>query len=111
MNWPVGKRPSEKTYHYDFLQIWLVMAALPKTDRVRNISASNFSPMQIEHFKQHINIKHTVHQIRLHSSLSQDKWAKWHNAYGIEFITNSPLGNMNPTYNNKGQRERTYHCC
>lgn len=107
MHWPVGKGPDDKKYHYDYVSTWQAMEQLLRTGRVRNIGISNFSPKQLEKLVKKSNIKPKVHQMELHPYLPQEKWIRWHQAQGIGVTAYSPLGNMNPTYDDRERRQPT----
>jgi alcohol dehydrogenase (NADP+) len=106
MHWPVGKGPSDSSFEYDYKTTWTAMSALPKAS-VRNIGVSNFSPAQLKDLIKHSPIKPAVHQMELHPYLPQTKWINAHQAHGIKVTAYSPLGNMNPTYGDRGRREVT----
>jgi alcohol dehydrogenase (NADP+) len=107
MHWPVGKGPSDNSYHYDYLQTWQAMEQLLKTGRVRNIGIANFSPDQVKELIEKSNIKPAVHQMELHPYLPQDKWIRAHLVHGISITSYSPLGNQNPTYGDRARRSPT----
>jgi alcohol dehydrogenase (NADP+) len=102
MHWPVGKGPDDKEYGYDYLETWHAMQVLLASGRVRNIGISNFSPAQLKDLVKNSDIKPAVHQMELHPYLIQEKWVDEHKAHGIALTAYSPLGNMNPTYGDRG---------
>lgn len=105
MHWPVGKGPDDSKYHYDFVETWRAMAKLKRSGRVRNIGISNFSPAQLKKLVIETKVKPTVHQMELHPYLPQFKWIAAHQKHGIAVTAYSPLGNMNPTYGDRGRHE------
>ncbi|KAF2184841.1 Aldo/keto reductase [Zopfia rhizophila CBS 207.26] len=105
MHWPVGKAPDQNKYHYDYVETWHAMERLLKTNRVRNIGVSNFSPKQLKELIEKSEAKPAVHQMELHPYLQQAKWVKAHQAHGISVTAYSPLGNMNPTYGDRAKAD------
>ncbi|KAF2741222.1 Aldo/keto reductase, partial [Polyplosphaeria fusca] len=99
MHWPVGRTPSNSTYHYDYRSTWAAMSSLPATGLVRHIGISNFSPAQLDDLLAHSpDDRPAVHQMELHPYLPQEAWIEYHQQQGIAVTAYSPLGNMNPKY-------------
>jgi len=75
------------------------MIDLLETKKVRYIGVCNFSPAQITALVASAPLhKPYVHQYEMHPHLPQDGFVATHKTLGIEMTAYSPLGNMNPTY-------------
>ncbi|KAL3421720.1 aldo/keto reductase [Phlyctema vagabunda] len=97
MHWPVGTGSETKKTHFDYVETWRAMIALPKS-KVTNIGISNFAPSQLQKIISKTGIKPFAHQMELHPYLQQSSWVATHKALGISLTAYSPLGNTNPTY-------------
>lgn len=105
MHWPVGKGPSDSSYHYDFVHAWHAMESLLASGRVRHIGVCNFAPAQLARLIRKSRTKPAVHQMELHPYLPQEQWIQHHRELGIAVTAYSPLGNMNPTYGDRANEE------
>lgn len=74
------------------------MEKLHKTNRVRNIGVSNFSPAQLNRLIAESDTRPSVHQMEIHPYLPQSRWIKYHHELGIAVTAYSPFANTNPTY-------------
>ena len=79
------------------------MEKLLKTDKVRHIGVSNFSPHQLKQLLDQTTVKPAVHQLELHPYLQQVDFVQWHKENGISVTAYSPLANLNPIYGSPGK--------
>ncbi|KAL8954717.1 MAG: hypothetical protein Q9193_007120 [Seirophora villosa] len=100
MHWPVGS--SQAGTKLDYLEAWHAMEKLHKTNKLRNIGLSNFSPDQLKDIVKNSDTKPAVHQFEMHPYLPQQDWVATHEDLGIAITAYSPFANTNPTYNSGG---------
>jgi len=75
------------------------MIDLLETKKVRYIGICNFSPAQITALVASAPLHRPyMHQYEMHPHLPQPGFVTTHKTLGIEMTAYSPLGNMNPTY-------------
>ncbi|KAF2083281.1 Aldo/keto reductase [Saccharata proteae CBS 121410] len=103
MHWPVGGKSNE----LDYIPTWHGMEKLLKTNKVKNIGVSNFSPHQLKALIKSSTVKPAVHQMELHPYLQQTEWVEFHHEHGIHVTAYSPLGNSNPTYHGSSRGANT----
>ncbi|KAL8732781.1 MAG: hypothetical protein Q9166_002563 [cf. Caloplaca sp. 2 TL-2023] len=98
MHWPVGTAPDTGKTQLDYLDAWHAMEKLHKTNKVRNIGVSNFSPDQLKDVIDNSHTKPAVHQMEIHPYLPQSDWIQYHKELGIAVTGYSPFANTNPIY-------------
>ncbi|KAL8811651.1 MAG: hypothetical protein Q9200_001621 [Gallowayella weberi] len=98
MHWPVGNSLATGESELNYIDTWHAMEKLHKTDKVRKIGVSNFSPAQLKDIIDKSDTKPAVHQFEIHPYLPQSKWIEYHHKLGIAVTAYSPFANTNPTY-------------
>ncbi|KAI4242060.1 MAG: hypothetical protein LQ352_007320 [Teloschistes flavicans] len=98
MHWPVATSPETGKNKLGYLDAWHAMEELHKTDQLRNIGVSNFSPAELKDLIDHSTTVPAVHQFEVHPYLPQTDFLDYHRELGIKVTAYSPLANTNPTY-------------
>lgn len=72
---------------------WKAMVELKKTNKVKSIGVSNFSPAHIDAITKATGVAPAVNQIEAHPLLPQDDVVEYHKQKNILITAYSPLGN------------------
>jgi diketogulonate reductase-like aldo/keto reductase len=108
-----------------FTETWAEMEKLLASGKVKNIGVSNFTRGEVEELLKTATHKPDVNQIELHpvssrklvgvkrlltfwgqkntQYLQQKEYCEWLGQQGIHVTQYSPFGNLNPTYESKGE--------
>ncbi|KAK0615251.1 aldo/keto reductase [Bombardia bombarda] len=108
MHWPVAFVPeSESTKRNELdkstsiIDTWRAMENLARSNLTRYIGISNFARHEVEAILDVCTICPYAHEFETHPYLQQQEFVDWHREKGIKVIAYSPLGNTNPTYDDR----------
>ncbi|WVW80697.1 hypothetical protein I302_102683 [Kwoniella bestiolae CBS 10118] len=84
-----------------YTDTWKAMEECVDAGLVRNIGISNYSKTELDNLWNDCRIKPAVHQLERHPYLPQNAFMKYHKEIGLHVTAYSPLGNTNPSFNDR----------